>query len=241
MTTPDRVRVGGTTIEYRLRRSARRTKTILISVDQDGVLLAAPLDTKDDELRELVIRRASWIRAKLDTLADAPAPLRFVSGETLPYLGRAIPLSCEHDDLPAPVRLEASRFRISVPARLAEPERYSAVRDAVVAWYRARADQHLPAVVEDWWSRIGSGPPPPVLVRDQRKRWGSCGSDDVIRLNWRLIMLERDLIDYVAVHELSHLRIRNHSPAFWRLVARAIPDVAERHRRLRELGPRLPL
>lgn len=235
-------RSGDETIEYRIRRSARRTRTILISVDRDGVLVAAPLDTPDDELRELVVRRAPWILKKLHALADAPAPLRFVSGETLPYLGRSLSLSCDHDGPGAPeARLEDQRLRIAVPAGLAGQERSAAVREAVVAWYRERADERLPAAVEDWWSRLGDGPPPPVLVRDQRRRWGSCGSDGVIRLNWRLVMLEAGLIDYVVVHELSHLRIRNHSPSFWNQVARSIPDVRDRHRRLKEIALRLPL
>ena len=103
------------------------------------------------------------------------------------------------------------------------------------------AAERLPAAVEAWWSRLGSGPPPPVLVRDQRKRWGSCGSDGVIRLNWRLVMLEDSLIEYVVVHELSHLRVRNHSPAFRQLVERSLPDAAQRHRRLKEIALRLPL
>ena len=242
MTTSDRARCGDADIEYRIRRSARRTRTIQISIDRDGVRLAAPLDAKDDELRALVVRRAPWIRKKLNALADAPPPIRFVSGEALPYLGRTIPLTCDSAPLSAPVvRLEAERFQIAVPAPLTDPERCEAIRGAVVAWYRARAARCLPAAVADWWGRLGSGPPPAVLVRDQRKRWGSCGSDGVIRLNWRLLMLDDSLIEYVVVHELSHLRVPNHSPAFWKVVAQSIPDVAQRHRRLREIALRLPL
>jgi len=238
----DVARCGADTIEYRIRRSARRIRTILISVDRDGVQLAAPLDTDDEELRALVVRRAPWIRNKLRELADAPPPLRFVSGETVPYLGRTILLTCRQDGASAPqVRFDGSRLRISVPAGLADEERFATARDAVVAWYRACAVERLPAAVEAWWSRLGSGPAPPVLVRDQRKRWGSCGSDGVIRLNWRLVMLDRSLIEYVVVHELSHLRVRNHSPAFWQLVERSIPDAAQRHRRLKEIALRLPL
>jgi predicted metal-dependent hydrolase len=242
VTARDSARCGDTTIEYRVRRSARRTRTILISVDRDGVRLAAPLDAEDDELRELVVKRAPWILRKLGALADAPAPLRFLTGETLPYLGDDIPLCCESHGASAPeMRFEASRLRISVPAGLPDEERFETVRAAVVAWYRARADERLPEAVDDWWRRLGHGPSPPVLVRDQRKRWGSCGSDGVIRLNWRLVMLERSLIDYIVVHELAHLEVRNHSKDFWALVSEKMPDAQLRRRRLREEGRTLPL
>ena len=64
-------------------------------------------------------------------------------------------------------------------------------------------------------------------------RWGSASADGSIRLNWRLIHLHQDLIDYVVVHELSHLRHMDHSPQFWAVVASVMPDHAERRRALR--------
>ena len=80
-----------------------------------------------------------------------------------------------------------------------------------------------------------------VLVRDQKRRWGSCSSDGSIRLNWRLVMLDPALIDYVVVHELAHLRVPNHSPRFWTEVERWIPDSRHRRRQLREAAKTLPL
>ena len=71
-----------------------------------------------------------------------------------------------------------------------------------------------------------------VLVRDQRRRWGSCATDGTIRLNWRLIMLEPDLADYVICHELVHLRHRHHQASFWAEVAALIADHRERRKRL---------
>ena len=238
----DRVRCGEATIEYRIRRSSRRKKTISLTVDRDGVHIAAPSIATDDELREFAMKHAAWILQRQKEFALAPDPLRFVTGEAVPYLGRDVPLIVEHAEVAARrVTLDNSLVRIAVPADLADDERREVTRDALATWYRARAAERLPEAVERWWARLGHGPAPPVLVRDQRKRWGSCGSDGVIRLNWRLVMLDRSLIDYIVVHELSHLRVRNHSPAFWTLVAQSIPDMQQRHRRLKELGMRLPL
>ena len=79
------------------------------------------------------------------------------------------------------------------------------------------------------------------LIRDQRRRWGSCAPDGTLRFSWRGMMLEPALIDYIVVHELAHLAQQNHSSDFWTLVASALPDAQERRKRLREAGRTLPL
>lgn len=110
-----------------------------------------------------------------------------------------------------------------------------------MAWYRGRAEERLPASVARWQPRLGRGSAPRVLIRDQRQRWGSCAPDGTLRFNWRAVMLEPSLIDYIVVHELAHLSVRSHSPEFWRIVTAAMPDAQHRRRRLREAGRSLPL
>ena len=78
-----------------------------------------------------------------------------------------------------------------------------------------------------------------VSVRDQRTRWGSCGRNGRICLNWRLLLMPDWVRDYVLVHELMHLKRLDHSPRFWALVADAHPAHREARAWLREHGPRL--
>lgn len=234
------IRCGNATIEYVIRRSTRRKKTITVTVDRDGVVIATPRIVTDDEVREFVVAKASWILQRLEECSAEPT--RFVSGEALPYMGCDLTLIVELTDVEAPqVFFDKGCLRVTMTADLSENERRQVARNALITWFRDRAAERLPAAVERWSEQLGHVLSPPVLVRDQRKRWGSCASDHVIRLNWRVVMLDRSLIDYIVVHELSHLLIRNHSPSFWKLVARSIPDVKERHRQLREIGMRLPL
>ena len=80
-----------------------------------------------------------------------------------------------------------------------------------------------------------------MLVRDQRQRWGSCAPDGTLRFNWRVVMLEPDLAEYVVVHELAHLKVSGHSAKYWALVSGLLPDAQQRRRRLRESGRLLPL
>lgn len=76
-----------------------------------------------------------------------------------------------------------------------------------------------------------------VSVRDQRSRWGSCGRDGHICLNWRLVLMPEWVRDYVLVHELMHLRRMDHSPKYWRLVAAACPAYQTAREWLRRNGP----
>ncbi len=236
------VRFGDVAIEYEVRRSERRKKTVQITVDSGGVQVVAPTTTPDSELQAIVRKRAAWILNHAQEGALRPAPKRFVSGETLPYLGRNVPLVVVPADVRIPeVRFDHWRFRVSVPADLEGDDRYQRIRRAVVDWYRARAAERLRAVVQRWHSRLGNGGEPRILIRDQRQRWGSCAPDGTLRFNWRVMMLEPALAEYVIVHELVHLSTRNHSADFWRMLARVLPDMEQRRQRLREAGKSLPL
>ncbi len=78
-----------------------------------------------------------------------------------------------------------------------------------------------------------------VSIRNQRTRWGSCGRDGHITLNWRLVLMPPSVRDYVLIHELMHLRRMDHSPHYWALVAAACPDYDSARQWLRSNGPAL--
>lgn len=236
------VRFGNTTIGYEVRRSKRRRKTVQITMDGGGVQVAAPMTTPEDELRAIVRRRAPWILSHASGEMLETAPKRFVSGETLPYLGRNVRMIVDTGEVHLPeVRFDHWRFRVAVPEGLEGEERQQRIRRAIVGWYRDRAAERLPNLVKRWWPRLGQGERSRVLIRDQRQRWGSCAPDGTLRFNWRAMMLPPALIEYIVVHELAHLTHRNHSTDFWSLMAEAMPDAQQRRQRLREAGRTLPL
>ena len=103
---------------------------------------------------------------------------------------------------------------------------------------RERARRELPARLREIAAEqrmVVAG----VSIRNQRTRWGSCGRDGQISLNWRLVLMPPAVRDYVLIHELMHLRRLDHSPAFWRLVAAACPGYREARQWLRVNGPAL--
>ena len=122
--------------------------------------------------------------------------------------------------------IAAQRARLPVLAVLPTEERRALIR---------RAKQELPARLMQLAADHGLTVDR-VSIRNQRSRWGSCGRDRHICLNWRLLRMPEWVRDYVMIHELMHLRRLDHSPAYWKLVARAVPDYQAARRWLRVYG-----
>lgn len=248
-----KVKVGDAIIEYRIQFSRKRKKTIQIAVRNEGVVVSAPNRTPLRELRDLVIRRADWIlrhQAELEQRQkETPERPALAAGAILPYLGQNLELAIQRH--PAEPRAAAAKPRISrqgnqlvvylpVGADGDGAAGLELLTDAVIDWYRARAEEQIHPAVARWWDALGRGDAPKVRIRTQRRRWGSCAYDGTMRFSWRLAMVEPALTEYVVVHELAHLTYMNHSPRFWQLVAQHLPDAQERRRRLRAVERGLP-
>lgn len=224
-------------------RSARRHKTLEITVDAPGdVVVAAPLRTSAARIEAIVRRRAGWIfRHEADDAVHALALRRFESGESLPYLGRSVRMWVrEARGRHVKLRFHHWQFDVTAPAHVRPGQRQVILAKAFESWYRERAFAHVQRRTEVLAKRMGVTPAG-ILVRDQGRRWGSCSPQGVLRFNWRVVMAPPALIDYVVIHELAHLRSRTHGVAYWSIVAAVAPDYRERRRALRVLGPELPL
>ena len=250
-----KVKVGDAIIEYRIQFSRQRKKTIQIAVRNDGVVVSAPNRTPLQELRDLVIRRADWIlrhQAELEQRqTETPETPALAAGAILPYLGQNLELAIQPH--PAGTAASAAKPYISrqgnqllfqLPGGLtgdgANAAALDLLPDALIDWYRARAEEQIHPAVANWWDALGRGDAPKVRVRTQRRRWGSCAHDGTMRFSWRLAMVDPSLTEYVVVHELAHLTHMNHSPRFWQLVTQHLPDAQERRRRLRAVERELP-
>ena len=241
------VTAGSTVIEFGLRRSQRRRRTIEISVDaMHGVLVAAPVRATIASIEDLVRRRAPWILKRIEALRQAVAvraERQWATGETLLYLGREYGLRVDDaNGVTAPeVRLDGAWLEVRLPEDERGKEgRGKAVAEVVEQWYRWSAGRELPRRVAVYAPLLGVAPSQ-VLVRPQERRWGSCARDGTLRFNWRLVMAPPPIVDYVVVHELCHLRHLNHGPQFWEMVGRLIPDYQLRRRELRREGDRYRL
>ncbi len=164
------------------------------------------------------------IRAKRRTMSlqldrDGHAVVRAPYGVKKEFIDRFV---AEHEGW-------LTRAREKQQARhLAHPEPTNEERKALIA----RAKEYLPMRV-DYWSGIMGLTPAGLKITSARTRFGSCSGKNSLCFSWRLMQYPREAIDYVVVHELAHIRHKNHSRAFYQEVARYLPDYAAREAKLR--------
>jgi predicted metal-dependent hydrolase len=187
----------------------------------------------------VVRHKAPWVVQRIRGAREVPAPpseREFVSGETVLYLGRQYRLRVvDGDDEP---RIKAGWYQVPVPRELSEHERRREVRRRLIGSIKGHADLYLRDRLAELCRRLRIERPS-IIVREQRKRWGSCNVIGTLRINWRIIQAPIALLDYVLIHELVHLKHRTHGPEFWRTVELHLPDYQARRQRLRVLGPQL--
>ncbi len=221
--TPRLVQVGTRMVEIRFTRSRRRT--IGISIDADGLAVAAPHSAPWMEIERFVREKSHWIQKKLDTWAHAERPLRLCGapGESFPLRGRMLRL-----ELAAGVR-RAELSEDHLLLQLRRPHERARVRTELVHWLKTHALETLrPRVAH--YAALLARPAPRVAVSNARTQWGVCTRDGRIRLSWRLVHLRPALADYVVALVVAHLVELIHSARFWKVVETLYPDCrAARH------------
>ncbi len=216
--------------EYTLIRSKRKTLALFI---RDGKVEArAPLRLPRRDIDDFVRAKEKWI---LNRLANSREQAARREAFTLRYGGMALFRGVEY-----PIAARAgSRAGFDgegfyMPPDL-PPER---IKAACVQIYRALAKPCLTARALDYAKLMGVMPSA-VRVSGAKTRWGSCSAGKTLNFSWRLVMAGDDVIDYVVVHELAHLKEMNHSPRFWAVVEGVLPDFRERKAALIALQRRL--
>ena len=216
-------------MEYTLKRSARR-RTVSVEIKGGEVIVHVPLAyDRSSAIRkhteDFLKAKSKWIERKLEENRRNAAGLLegFAEGRALYLFGFA--LNVQGTAKGRSVRFE--RGILYVPSSLSDERR----KRAVVKWYKSYAETELKARLDDISAKTGIGYCSFALT-SARGKWGSCSEKGEIRLNYRLTALPDELIEYVIVHELCHMRVMAHSREFWNEVHRFLPDYKELKREL---------
>jgi predicted metal-dependent hydrolase len=227
----DVVHWGTTEIPFRYEFSRRKTLSIHVHPDL-SVLIKAPLGTTLETIRTFIFRRGAWIKRSwrdFEQYLPKQPPRRYINGETHRYLGRQYRLKAIQGE---PDAVKCLRGYLWVETKdEPTPEKVKKLLDR---WYRSQAKvifrDRLIACLEK--ARKEKIPFPLLTVRTMVSRWGSASASGRITLNLRLIMVPKECIDYVILHELCHLKFKHHGPQFWRLLERLMPDYEQRRKKL---------
>ena len=202
-------------IPYAVARSDR--KSVAIVIDTEGsVLVRAPKSMPDAEISAFVNKKKMWIRAKQEQIAaisEKHEKLHADDGDSILYLGHSYVISKEKID---EIAFDGNTLIVPLDYTIED----------ISAWLKVEAGKIIQERVDRYASIMGVKYAS-VKMSDAKARWGSCSAKDSLNFAWRLVLAPLGIIDYVVVHELSHITYKNHSSQFWARVKTVLPHYKE--------------
>jgi len=215
-------------INYSIKYSERKTISIIVERDR-SVLVRAPLNTSEELIENEISKRKFLLFQKINHTQKYNLPrdrMEFVSGESLLYFGKYYKLEVVNELING-IEFD-NKFLISINDQK-EAKQY------LKTWYIKQAQEKIIPKVKSFANSLGVNYKK-ISILDLKYRWGSCTPKDNINFNWRLIKAPGFVIDYIIVHELTHLLEANHTPTFWNIVSVQLPHYENAKEWLKENG-----
>ena len=207
-------------------------------VRADGTpVIYVPHRTPMPEIDKFIREKESWLWRKIRENGERQKAIKakkYASGETFFFLGEPYPLKI------GPAALGCDKLAFLCGQFVLAGDKISQGRELFVEWYRKRAREYIGERI-DHYSRVMKLASRGIKISNARCRWGSCSQDNHLYFSWRLIMAPCPVIDYLVVHELAHLREKNHSERFWDLVGNTITDYKKQRIWLKNNGHTLDI
>ncbi len=219
-------------------------KTLSICVDGQGRLIVrAPMRCGEEQIAAFLQEKEKWIVKKqterrensillpsdnLDgysfLLLGEKVTISLTEGKRILYFGEKVTISLTEGKR---ILYFAKEKQLYLPS--------DKPKERLVKWLKENAKRIFRKVTDEYAEKMGVRYTS-ISVTSARTRWGSCSANNVLRYTFRLLYCPRELIEYVVVHELAHIRYKNHSKAFWTEVEKFIPDCKLRRRQLKQYG-----
>lgn len=221
--------IGNTIISYEEKVSAR-ARRIRITVDKDKIIVTIPKGANIEEVRKFVQSKQEWIFKHIQqyVTSEQENPEKpqksYVAGEKFPFMGREVMLrTITYNDKYTTIKLDANTMWVYIPDSISKEVWPQVVKEAIIYCYKNQAKKIFKQKL-DHYAKLMGVKYNEMRVKEQKTRWGSCSSKANINLNWKAIMAPSQVIDYLVIHELAHLKYLNHSKDFWHLVKSFMPD-----------------
>lgn len=230
-------------LSYQIRRSSR-AKLARIVVSRDKVEVVAPVNMPDEKIAQFIAVKQVWIASALKKIhlkapsIQALAPVEYRHGALIPYQGKQYPLNLSFTQLKGFKVDFNDAFFMQIPQTIKATEQHAYIQLALSAWMKKTIKTKIMRIVEYHGPALQLYPTV-IRVKTQKSRWGSCSHTNAININWLLLLAPPVILEYVVVHELCHIREKNHSAAFWQLVAAHLPDYQQHRLWLKQHGASL--
>ena len=209
-----------------------KRKTLGVEVTHDARLIVrAPKTASLAYIEKVVSKKQLWIQSKQKLVTEKQQlvqPKEFISGEGFLYLGDTYQLHIVDDCSPS-LSFDQGFYLLSSVLNEKSPQ------VLFIDWYRKQAYQKIKERI-DWYSDLFGFKYNKFSITNAQKRWGSCNTKGNLYISWRLIMAPLHVVDYVVIHELTHLKEMNHSKKFWDKIRVMIPDFQKSLNWLKENG-----
>lgn len=234
---------------YQIRRSRRASRARIV-VTADKVEVVAPLRMPEKQIKQFMQDKLSWVenaknkvQQHVDKIASF-APQSYQQDALVPYRGKQFKLNIKPGQKKQIAISFDAAFTVHVPENvhtsLSPEELSNHIRLALTRWMAKSAAEQAQKTL-DHFMPLYQLRPRSITIKTQKSRWGSCGIHNDINLNWLLILAPEEVFEYVLIHELCHISERNHSSAFWALVAKYCPDYKQQRLWLKQNGSSLML
>jgi predicted metal-dependent hydrolase len=215
-----------------------------IVVTLGTVEVVAPPRVSEHKIQQFVQLKQQWIvqtlvKIEANSLHHKKlAPAVYSHGAEVPYQGASYKLAVKPTKLKR-IKIEFNQeFIAHVPDALIMKDHSAEIKEALIRWMKKESKSQVEHFVKQHAERKQLFPQT-IKIKTQKSRWGSCGIHNDININWLLIIAPPEVLEYVVVHELCHIKIRNHSAHFWALVAEHLPDYQSRRHWLKKHGSSL--
>ena len=234
----DSITINHRKIPFILRRSLRAKRLRLqVNTEEPQVILTAPRFALKFQIDRFLEEKTPWIEKQWKKVEKQekirPKP-KYLNGDTFYYFGEPLTLKLLPSYLNKPlVRIRENEMHISVYRYVTISEGKKIVKKAIQEFYKQKASETIHDRLK-YFNQHYQFNYNRVTFRNQKTRWGSCSDKKNLNFNWRLIMAPIQIIDYVVVHEMCHLKQMNHSKKYWELVEQRIPNYKELRKWLRK-------
>lgn len=218
------LQIGRKEISYELRRSAEASERRITITPEHVEVLALTSDT-DGDIAGFLERKRQWVfntvrEMELITAGRHAVP-RFMTGSKIPFRGRKMSLIIRRSDGDHIEVAYRNGFIVDLPS-WASQDADRLVSTELKLWMKQRVRRDVEHIAVDYRKRFNLAPRS-IRVAEFVNGWGSCGPEGNVLINWQLIFAPRQVLEYVVVHELAHLRYRSHGSEFWGFMATVFP------------------